>query len=104
MLRHHRRHRSSKHNARHSAQSLHTAVHLFTQSYTHTHTAHLAYPLRGAGHTVVQAVVPADGPPQLGVGAVLLQRVGAFVHEVVVDGRVPHRAIVHVHLPRQVLE
>ena len=70
---------------------------------THTHT-HLAYALRRAGHGVVHAVVPADGPPQLRVGAVLLQRVGAFVPEVVVDRRVPDRAIVHVYLPRQVLE
>ena len=66
--------------------------------------AHLADALRRAGHRVVHAVVLADGPPQLCVGAVLLQRVGAFVPEVVVDRRVPHRAVVHVDLPRQVLE
>lgn len=89
-----------------TAHNPYTLLYIYSHkvTYTHTHTAHLAYPLRGAGHTVVQAVVPADGPPQLGVGAVLLQRVGALVHEVVVDGRVPHRAVVHVHLPRQVLE
>lgn len=70
-----------------------------------THTvSYLSYPLGRAGHGVVHAVVLADRPPQLGVGAVLLQRVGAFVPEVVVDRRVPHRAIVHINLPRQVLE
>lgn len=67
-------------------------------------SSHLADALRRAGHGVVHAVVLADGPPQLGVRAVLLQRVGAFVPEVVVDRRVPHRAVVHVDLPRQVLE
>lgn len=65
---------------------------------------YLAYPLRRAGHGVVHAVVLADGSPQLCVRAVLLQRVGAFVPEVIVHGRVPHRAVVHVDLPRQVLE
>lgn len=72
---------------------------------TNTHMfSYLAYALRRAGHRVVHAVVLADRPPQLCIGAVLLQRVGAFVPEVVVDRRVPHRAVVHVDLPGQVLE
>ncbi len=72
---------------------------------TDTHTlSYLAYALRRAGHGVVHAVVLADCPPQFGVGAVLFQRVGAFVPEVVVDRRVPHRAVVHIDLPCQVLE
>lgn len=66
--------------------------------------SYLAYALRRAGHRVVHAVVLADRPPQFCVGAVLLQGVGAFVPEVVVDGRVPHGAVVNVDLPRQILE
>lgn len=64
----------------------------------------LADAFGGAGHRVVQAVILADGSPQLCVRAVLLQRVGAFVPEVVVDSRVSYCAIVHLNLPRQVLE
>lgn len=60
--------------------------------------------LRWAGHRVFHATVLADGPPELCISAILLQGVGSFVHEIVVDRRVSDRAIVHVHLMSQVLE
>lgn len=66
--------------------------------------SYLTDALRWAGHRVFHATALADGPPQLGVGGVLLQWVCAFVPEVVVDGGVSDRAVVHVHLTSQVLE
>lgn len=59
---------------------------------------------RRTGHAVVSSPVLADGPPELGKRAVLLQGVGALGAEVLIDGRIPDGAVRHLHLFGQVLE
>lgn len=60
--------------------------------------------LRRTGHAVVSPSVLADGPPELGKCAVLLQGVGALGSEVLIHSGVPDGAVRHLHLFGQVLE
>lgn len=46
--------------------------------------AYLPDAFRRAGHTVVGPPILADGPPELGKRAILLQRVGALGSEVLI--------------------